>query len=109
MVEKRNDIINQFSKGNIIKKNQKLFDAPKKITESITKQKPKEKSDQLIPNWVKVSEERFNSVKQTINKNKDLGTTIDNKRYTLKVANDLVDKIAKKRLTRITPLNFTIN
>ena len=56
-----------------------------------------------------MSEERFNSIKRTINKNKDLGTTIDNKRYTLKVANDLEDKIAKKRLARITPLNFTIN
>ena len=75
-----------------------------------TEEKSEEESDQSIPNWVKVSEERFNSTKQIINKNKDLGTTINIKRYTLNDVNDLVNKIAKKkRLTRIAPLNFTIN
>ena len=38
LVEKRNDIINQFTKGNIITKNEKFFDAPKKITERVTEQ-----------------------------------------------------------------------
>ena len=52
---------------------------------------------------MKVSKERFNLIKQIINKNKDLGTTINNRRYTLKDANDLVDKIAKKELARIRP------
>ena len=52
---------------------------------------------------MKVSKERFNLIKQIINKNKDLGTTINSRRYTLKDANDLVDKIAKKGLARIRP------
>ena len=64
------------------------------ITESVTEQKSKKESDWSIPDWVKVSEEIFNSIKQIINKNKDLGTTINNKRYTLINANDLVNKIA---------------
>ena len=62
-----------------------------------TEEKSEEESDQSIPNWVKVSEERFNSTKQIINKNKDLGTTINIKRYTLNDVNDLVNKIAKKK------------
>ena len=41
-------------------------------------------------------EERFNLIKQTINENKSLGTTINNKRYTLNDANDLANKVAKK-------------
>ena len=62
-----------------------------------------------MPNWVIVAEKRFNLIKQIINKNRDLGTTISNRRYTLKYANDLVDKIAKKIfLARISPLIFAI-
>ena len=49
MVKKRNDIINQFANGNIITKSEKFFDAPKKITESVTEKESKEKSDQSIP------------------------------------------------------------
>ena len=78
LIKKRGDIINQFNKGNIITKSDKFFEAPEKITESVTEEKSEEKSDLLISNWVKESEERFNSVKQIINKNKDLGTTINN-------------------------------
>ena len=55
-----------------------------------------------------MSKERFNLIKQIINKNKDLGTTINNRRYTLKDVNDLVDKITKKGLARIKPLIFLI-
>ena len=55
-----------------------------------------------------MSEERFNLIKEIVDKNKNLGNTINNKRYTLKDANDLVDKIAKKRLARIRLLIFTI-
>ena len=62
-----------------------------------TEEKSEEESDQSILNWVKVSEGRFNSTKQIINKNKDLGTTINIKRYTLNDVNDLVNKIAKKK------------
>ena len=57
-----------------------------------------------------MSDERFNSIKQIIDKNKDLGSAINNRRYALINVNDLVNKIAKKkRLGRIAPLNFTIN
>ena len=110
LVKKRSDIINQCNKKNIITKSEKFFEAPKKITESVTKEKSKKESDQSVPIWVKVSEERFNLIKETINKNNNLGTTINNERYTLKDANDLVHKIAKKKkeLTRMRLLIFTI-
>ena len=71
-------------------------------------EKSEKKSDQSIPNWVKVSEKRFNLIKRIINENKDLGTTIDGKRYTIIGANDLVNKIAKKRLAKIRLLIFTL-
>ena len=71
-------------------------------------EKSEKKSDQSIPNWVKVSEKRFNLIKRIINENKDLGTTIDGKRYTIIDANDLVNKIAKKRLAKIRLLIFTL-
>ena len=45
----------------------------------------------------KVSEERFNLIEQIINENKDLGTTVNNERCTLNDANDLVNKILKKK------------
>ena len=106
LIKKRGNIINQFNKRNIITKSEKFFDAPEKITESVTEQKSEEKSDRSIPNWVKVSEERFNSIKQIINKNKDLGTTINNKRYTLKDANDLVNKIAIKKIGKNNAIKF---
>ena len=62
------------------------------------KQKSKKESDKSIPIWVKVSEKKFDFIKQIINKNKNLGTKIDGKRYTLIDANDLVNKIAKKKI-----------
>ena len=55
-----------------------------------------------------MSEERFNSIRQIINKNKDFGTITNYKRYTLKDANDLVNKIAKKGLAGVRPLILTI-
>ena len=42
---------------------------------------------------MQVSAGRFKFVKLKINKNKDLSTTIDIKRYTLNDANELVNKI----------------
>ena len=57
-----------------------------------------------------MSEKRFNLIKEIINKNKNLGTTINNKRYTLKDANDLVDKIAKKKkIGKNKAINFYNN
>ena len=56
-----------------------------------------------------MSEERFDSIKQIINENKDLGTTINFKRYTLIDANDLVNKIAKKKIGKNEAINFYNN
>ena len=108
-LKKRGDIINQFNKGNIITKSEKFFDAPEKITESVTEEKSKKESDRSIPIWVKVSVERFNLIKKIINENKDLGTTINNKRYTLKDTNELVNKIAKKKIGKNKAINFYNN
>ena len=108
LITKTGDIINQFNKGNIITKSEKFSEALKKITESITEEKSKKEADRSIPIWVKLSDQRFNSIKKIINENKNLGTTINNERYTLHDANDLVNKIAKKILARIRPLIFTI-
>ena len=56
------------------------------------------KSDQSILKWVQVSKDRFYFIKLKINKNKDLVTVIDNKRYTLNDANELVNKIAEQKI-----------
>ena len=88
---KRGDLIEQFSKTNIISKNKKFYDAPKKSEESIS-EKSEQKSDQSIPKWVQVSKDRFNFIKLKINMNKDLAAMIDNKRYILNDANELVIK-----------------
>ena len=77
--------------------------------EKESKKESEKESDQSISNWVKVSEEIFNSIKQIINKNKDLGTTTDNKRYTLKDVNDLVDKIAKINIGKNKAIYFYNN
>ena len=53
-------------------------------------------------------EDRFKFIKLEINKNKNLSTTIGNKRYTLNDVNDLVNKMAKKRLVKIRPLKHTV-
>ena len=65
---------------------------------SRTKQKSKKESDKSIPIWVKVSEKKFDFIKQIINKNKNLGTKIDGKRYTLINAYNLVNKITNKKI-----------
>ena len=66
---KQGELIEQFLKNNIISKDEKLYDAPKKSEESIS-EKSEQKSNQSIPKWVQVSEEKFNSIKFKINKNK---------------------------------------
>ena len=93
---KRGELINQFSKNNIISKNEKFYDAPKKGEEN-TSDKLEQKSDQSIPKWVQVPKDRFDFIKLKINTNKNLPTMIDNKRYTLNDANELVNKIAEKK------------
>ena len=47
---------------------------------------------------MQVSEERFKIIKLEINENKDLGTTIDNKRYKLNDVRELVNKIANRKI-----------
>ena len=90
---------------NLRKKSLKNCLIRKKYEESIA-----EKSEKKI--WLissklgKVSEERFNLIKQIINENNNLGTTIDNKRYTLKYANDLVNKIAVKKIGKNKAIDF---
>ena len=97
LLKKRGELINQFSKNNIISKNEKFYDAPKKGEEN-TSEKLEQKSDQSIPKWVQVSKDRFNFIKLKINMNKDLATMIDNKRYALNDANELVNKIAEEKI-----------
>ena len=45
-----------------------------------------------------MSEERFDFIKLKINRNKDLATMINNKRYTLNDTNKLVNKIAEQKI-----------
>ena len=47
-IEKRNDIINKLCKRSIITKNEKFFDAPKKIIKSVPEQKWKKESDRSV-------------------------------------------------------------
>ena len=84
----------------IILKNEKFYDAPKKSEESIS-EKLEQKSDQSIPKWVQVLKDRFNFIKLKINKNKDLVTMINNKRYTLNDANKLVNKISEQKIDNV--------
>ena len=47
---------------------------------------------------MQVSKDRFDSIKFKINKNKDLATMINSKRYTLNDANKLVNKRAEQKI-----------
>ena len=75
----------------------KFYDAPKNGEESIS-QKLEQKSDQSIPKWVQSPKDRFDFIKLIINTNKNLTTTIDNKRYPLIDVNELVNKIAEQKI-----------
>ena len=78
---------------------QNFFSVASKVDKG--KSEPKQKSNQLIPKWEQVSEEIFNFINLEINENKDLGTAIDNKGYTLIHLNDVnesVNKIAKGKI-----------
>ena len=48
LLEKRNNLIEQFTKNNVISMGDKFYDAPKKSEESIFEQL-EQKSDQSIP------------------------------------------------------------
>ena len=94
---KRGELLKQISKNKIISKDDQFYDAPKRSEESIS-EKLEQKSDQSIPKWVQVSKDRFDFINLKINANKSLATMIDNKRYTLNDANELVNKIAKQKI-----------
>ena len=49
LIKRREDIINQFKRENIVTKSEKFFDAPKKITESIREEKSKKERDRSVP------------------------------------------------------------
>ena len=66
-LKKRVELIDQSSKNNIISKDEKFYDAPKKSEESIS-QKSEQKSNQSILKWVDVSKDRFNFIKLKINR-----------------------------------------
>ena len=107
LLKKRGELIDQFFKNNIISKDEKFYDAPKKSEKSIP-EKSEQKYDQSIPKWVQVSKDRFNFIKLKINMNKDLATMIDNKRYTLNDANELVNKIAEQKIDKNNVIKHTI-
>ena len=106
LLEKRGKLIEQFAKNNIISKDEKFYDAPKKSEESIS-EKSEQKFDQSIPKWVQVLEDRFNFIKLKININKNLVTMINNQRFILNDINELVNKITKKKMAKIKPLKNT--
>ena len=62
LLKKRGELIDQFFKNNIISKDEKFYDAPKKSEKSIP-EKSEQKYDQSIPKWVQVSKDRFNFIK----------------------------------------------
>ena len=84
---KRGELLDQFTKNNIISRHDKFYDAPKKSEESIS-EKSEQKLDQSILKWVQLPKDRFDFMKLKVNKNKDLATMIDNERYTLNDANN---------------------
>ena len=100
-------VVNQSLKNNIISINEKFYDAPKKSEESII-EKSEQKSDQSIPKWEQVSKERFDFIKLKINTNKSLAIMINNKRYTLNDANELVNEQLNKKLVKTMPLKNTV-
>ena len=97
LLEKRNNLIEQFSKNKIISMVEKFYDAPRKSEESIS-EKLEQKSDQSIPKWVQVSKDRFVSIELKVNTNKNLATMIDNKIYTLNDVNEVVNKIVEQKI-----------
>ena len=107
LLEKRIEWIGQSRKNNKIANDEKFYDAPEKSEESIS-EKSEQKSDQSVLKWVQVSKDRFNFKKLKINMNKDLAIMIDNKRYILNDANELVNKIAEQKMVKIMSLKHAI-
>ena len=71
----------------------------KRIKKAYQKSEESEqKYDQSIPTQLLVSKDRFNFIKLKINTNNGLATMIDNKRYALNDASELVNKIAEQKI-----------
>ena len=71
---KRRELLDQSAKNNIISKNEKIFDAPKKIGKSTLKN-----PDESVFEPIKVSKDKLDSIKLKIFRNKKLATTINKK------------------------------
>ena len=97
LLKKRGELIDQFSKNDMISISEKFYYAPKKSEKSIS-EKLEQKSEQSFPKWVQVAKDRFDFIKLKINTNKTLATMIDNKRYTLDDANELLNKITGQKI-----------
>ena len=100
LLKKRGELINQFSKNNIISKNEEFYDVPKNMEERTSKK--------LLFEPIEVSEDMLNSIKLKIFWNKKWSTTTDKKDCTISDKNDLVDKIDKKVSTEMRLLIFTM-
>ena len=97
LLKKRGELIDQFSKNDVTSMDEKFYGVFKKSGKSIS-EKSEQKSDQSILKWVQVSKDRFDFIKLKTNTSKHLATMIDNKRYTLNDANEVVNKIAEKNI-----------
>ena len=88
LLEKTGELVEQFSKNNIISNNEKFYDAPKRSEKSIS-EKLEQKSDQSFPKQLQVSKDRFNFIKLKINK---IAEQKIGKNNAIKEYNDLVNK-----------------
>ena len=95
---KRGELIHQFARNNIISKNEKFYNIPKKIAVRT--------SEKSFLEPIEVSEDMLNSIKLKIFRNKKLTPTIDKKQYTMSDINDLVTKIEEKSISRNEAINI---
>ena len=101
LLKKREEIINQFTKNNIISTGEKYFEAPKRIEKSTPK-----KAEESVFELIEVSKDKLDSIKLNIFRNKNLSTTIDKERYTPSDKNYLVKKIESKSISRDETINI---
>ena len=99
-LEKRTEIIEQFTKNNIISRGENFFGAPKKILKS-TPKKPEDSAFERL----KVSKDKLDNIKLKTFRNKNLSTTIGKERYALSDVNDLVNKIISKSIRKDEAIN----
>ena len=100
LLKKRGEIINQFTKNNIISRGEKFFDSPQKIKKSTL-----EKTEESFFEPIEVSKDKLDSIKLKIFGDKNLSTTIDKERYTQSDVNGLLNKISSKSISRDEAIN----